>query len=1008
MKKVLPETSFGPVPWWAWNAFMEKEEMIRQLDQMRTEGIHEFFIYASYGLEHPVFLSEKWFEYVRFILDAARMRGMKVWFCDDLNWPSGTAGGHVLRDHPEYRMRNLAKKSIPLAAGESVEADAGDDLIWRGIFTEKNEFLRELPNGTRFTAKEAVRCCILKKELVRSIYFHSCGTEGTWNQEGYLDTLNPEAVRCWMGYIHEEYRKRFSGYFQSVIKGFFFDEPSMTTPQHTDWIPWTDNLESDFKSRYGYSLRPHLWRLFFQAAGSEQFRYDFWRLTTDRFAGAFSRQVAEWCAANRLFSTGHGWPEEPACQRLELNMTGDLHEFLRHHQIPGTDLLSEVTCCSSGPTNWYNFGPGWARNLIFSAKMPASTARYTGATRVLCEAFGVRDWNSTLSAQRRITDFLASMGINLINDNALQYSIAEFRKRGVSGKHFTQPWFRYYRLFAEYTRRICRFAASGRVDTEIAVLTPSAGRMAMTEISPDTRYGLETTPLPPEAGTAEAMLSTLDALVRGHRDFELIFDEVILKSRVGKGVLLAPNAEFKVILLPQCYVLNDRVARILSDFERSGGTLIAIGSSPGKIIVQEGRIPEEKRHLTPVVRLNPESPDFQEQLLAEIARVAPPSYTLGNEETGCILTALRRENNGRRLLLLANQEDRSRTFVFKRTFPGKMALFNPDDGILFKADERQPLVLGEKESVIAVFDDSLPDNLPELSESALYSGGKEIAQRITPADWKPTGKVCNTLLCGLEIRPEGTGKYQPVTKDSDTPFELDPDRIPFVEIRGSFTVEDSVPEDLALVFDTDSFDCLAVNGTAVSESEPYPLWDARNRRVGIAGASRQGINFFTARWKVQKWYSARYHMEAHFSGFRSVFEPVVLCGKFGGNAAAVSRIPEKVHSGDLREQGFPQFAGSLSLSSEFMLKEPDGCRFLELSPTEAVCEVELNGSPLGVRTWSPRRFDIPPGLLHSGRNSMVLTLTNSMGNLLRRHFNGGRSPECPFILPEVSILRKSI
>ena len=61
-KFIHPETEFYPVPWWAWNGNLNFDEMRRQLDLIHGQGIHEFFIFALQGLEHPVFLSEDWFK----------------------------------------------------------------------------------------------------------------------------------------------------------------------------------------------------------------------------------------------------------------------------------------------------------------------------------------------------------------------------------------------------------------------------------------------------------------------------------------------------------------------------------------------------------------------------------------------------------------------------------------------------------------------------------------------------------------------------------------------------------------------------------------------------------------------------------------------------------------------------------------------------------------------------------------------------------------------------------
>ena len=64
-----PADELRPVPWWSWTGRLEYGEMGRQLRMMSEQGIREFFLFPCYGLEHPVFLEESWWEYVGFALD---------------------------------------------------------------------------------------------------------------------------------------------------------------------------------------------------------------------------------------------------------------------------------------------------------------------------------------------------------------------------------------------------------------------------------------------------------------------------------------------------------------------------------------------------------------------------------------------------------------------------------------------------------------------------------------------------------------------------------------------------------------------------------------------------------------------------------------------------------------------------------------------------------------------------------------------------------------------------
>ena len=98
-----PTSQDRPNAFWFWNGALSEDELERQLHLMRAKGVEEFFIHPRQGLggvfgqtENDYYLSRDYFDKVEFVLDRARRLGMHVWLYDDLNWPSGYAGGRVL------------------------------------------------------------------------------------------------------------------------------------------------------------------------------------------------------------------------------------------------------------------------------------------------------------------------------------------------------------------------------------------------------------------------------------------------------------------------------------------------------------------------------------------------------------------------------------------------------------------------------------------------------------------------------------------------------------------------------------------------------------------------------------------------------------------------------------------------------------------------------------------------------------------------------------------------
>ena len=383
--KSLPQDLSAAIPWWTMNGDLSRDEARRQLDEMLSHGVFEFFLYPTFGLIKPDFLTEDWFDFIAFLIEECPKRGMRFWIYDELSWPSGTAGGRLLRDNPQYAMRSLRQQRITLEAGMTWTPDAGLSYVTAHVL-ESGENLTPVRPYTNESASSQTIIAI-HNVLIDDLFFSSMGTSGTWNQRGIMDALNPEAVRAWMGYNYIPFKERFPQAVGKVIRGFFFDEPTMVSPFHTGDIPWTPGIEDLFKETYGYELTPNYWRLFEPDKTALQFRYDFWRLVGNRYADAFAKQLMEWCEENNMMFTGHDWPEEPSCQRLMTTAIGDLHYQQQYLHIPGTDYLYYENCFAehAGMASQIK---GWQRNLIYSAKHPSSTARYNNATYTICESSG--------------------------------------------------------------------------------------------------------------------------------------------------------------------------------------------------------------------------------------------------------------------------------------------------------------------------------------------------------------------------------------------------------------------------------------------------------------------------------------------------------------------------------------------------------------------------------------------------------------------------------------------
>ena len=89
--------NYGPIPFWSWNNKLEKDELVKQIHNMKEVGMGGFIMHARMGLTTE-YLGEDWFDCIEVCLDEAKKLGMNGWIYDENGWPSGFVGGELLKD----------------------------------------------------------------------------------------------------------------------------------------------------------------------------------------------------------------------------------------------------------------------------------------------------------------------------------------------------------------------------------------------------------------------------------------------------------------------------------------------------------------------------------------------------------------------------------------------------------------------------------------------------------------------------------------------------------------------------------------------------------------------------------------------------------------------------------------------------------------------------------------------------------------------------------------------
>ncbi len=171
-KLIDPPKKYRPAPFWSWNEKLDPEETRRQIRQMDEAGLGGFFMHARGGLQTE-YLSDEWFDNVAASLDEGGGRGMYAWGYDENGWPSGFGGGAVPGLGRRYQQKYLRCKEVDSPAEDEFTLInvAADGKILHCYF-DVNPF--------------------------------------------YVDTMDPEVTREFLRSTHEKYRGRLGEDFRRM------------------------------------------------------------------------------------------------------------------------------------------------------------------------------------------------------------------------------------------------------------------------------------------------------------------------------------------------------------------------------------------------------------------------------------------------------------------------------------------------------------------------------------------------------------------------------------------------------------------------------------------------------------------------------------------------------------------------------------------------------------------------------------------------------------------------
>ncbi len=427
LKELLePGQEYSPIPFWFYNDAFDEDKVRKQLADYVEKGVNGFVLHPRIGIpEDMPYLSDRFFEAVRFIVKTADSLGMKVVLYDEGMYPSGSAHGMVVEADPEY-----ASKGIILLEKEAAEEKLAKE--------PSAQVIAELAGGRKIVYG-------FTGGTIRGIHFGE--DDGEAGAPKSADILNPDAVDEFIRLTHDKYYENLKEYFGNTVFAFFTDEPCALGRNAGRYREWCKGLEKEILAAGG--KLEELEGLFIKT-GAVAGRSDvvstvqnptvvlYHQLIKKKLRDIFYARLSQWCDGHGISLMGH--PAE----------SNDIEEEL-FFQIPGQDLILRRVSPETGGLREFD---------SVQAKLSADIARHLGRRRNVNECFGVcsRDnipWYFTAGDMKWYIDWLGQRGVNLFVPHAFYYSVLGQRKgERPPDVGPNNIWWKHYHRFSDYFKRL--------------------------------------------------------------------------------------------------------------------------------------------------------------------------------------------------------------------------------------------------------------------------------------------------------------------------------------------------------------------------------------------------------------------------------------------------------------------------------------------------------------------------------------------------------------------------
>jgi hypothetical protein len=588
--KTPPPDARPMVRWWWFGPAVVKPEILRELQQMKADGIggaELAFVYPE-ELDNPAkdihnltFLSKEMLEAVTYAQSEGRRLGLRIDVTLCSGWPYG--GPATTLGEAATRLRTA---QVPLPAGATSARppalQEGESILSTSVVDLLANPPAAPPPGPRgprgpgpitwnpATAKLAAAASIPASDHPRiALFFIQSHTRqqvkrAAVGAEGWvLDPFSKAAVATHLKAVGEPLLSAFGStppyaIFSDSLEAFGAD--------------WTPNLPAEFMRRRGYDLLPHLPELV--AGGSlaaENVRHDYGVTLTELVNENYLTQINDWALAHGTKFRSQTY-HDPAVSFSSQNLTG-----LIEGEGPQWRAFSTLRWATSA-------GHVYNRNVI------------SGETFTWLHSPVFRATPLDMKTEADI-DFL--MGENQLVFHGWPYSPPQAFYPGWSlyaaaSLNDNNPWHPVMPAVTAYISRISALLRQGEPANQVAILLPTD----------DVWAGFRPAAVSVSGVMGEHITGALmSAILSAGYNIDYIDAEAI--DKVGLGT-------HQIVVLPPTDRIPVSTLRKLDAWSKAGGKVIALGHLP--TMTPDGKSPPEIAELTKFIILIPDTDQLPKAL----------------------------------------------------------------------------------------------------------------------------------------------------------------------------------------------------------------------------------------------------------------------------------------------------------------------------------------------------------------------------------------------------------